>query len=470
MFFDRIEELWLTRISGRIVETRLGSEAIPPSDHELWEQIYSPAEFTQFERWFDEAETLAAANPESARRVAYFRRHFLGQIRQGAQRYQQLRSSLQDLQHPVQKLGENEKIVLDGKPDEAAWQFERALYLLPLESEKVEVKTRVMLRYDEENLYFAADCEEPQMAKIVANMREYDNGNIWTDSVVEVFLNPSGDRKTYYHWIINSLGYFYDAKATRLDTKSRFSPEWDSGAEVQSFRSETGWSVEMTVPLNCLPDLKATGFPANFGRFRVLSEKPAVRLYSWSPYIRGFHDIEYFGSLVLAATLPPSRSILDNGDFRAPQKGASFGQWHSGAPEAVPPQGAIIALDQEIFRVGGQALRICSDGSKPHGVTQYLPQLKPDTTYHITFQVRTENIVPNRKGGGAVVNYGAIRNNWYPTNWYTGSLPWTRQGFLYKSGPETNQDPRRQAWIRLAVYAATGTVWFDDLQMREIQE
>ncbi len=469
-FFDRIEELWLTRISGRTVETRLGFEAVPPSDNELWEQIYSPAEFEQFDQWFDAAAKLCAGHPEEAKRVDYFRRHFLGQIKRGAERYQRLCSSLQDLQFQVQALSDGEAIVLDGKPDEAAWQPARAHYLLPLESEKGEVATTLMFRYDQQYLYLGAVCTEPKMEQVVANMREHDNGNIWTDSVLEVFLNPSADRSNYFHWIINSLGYVYDAKAIRQDTRSQYDPSWNSGAKIQVARSEQSWSVEMAIPLSALPDLKADGFPANVGRFRVLSEKPEVRMYSLSPFVKGFHDLEYYGTMVLTPQLPASLSLLNNGDFRAAQKGASFGDWHSGDIEAVPPKGDIISLDRQYFRVGGQALRIQSDGSKPHGVTQYLPQLKPNRTYHVTFQVRCENIVPNKKGGGAVVNYGDVRNNWYPANWYTGSMPWTRQGFLFRTGPETNQDPKQTAWIRLAIYSATGTVWFDDLQMREIEE
>lgn len=471
-FFDRIEELWLTRISGRIVETRLGSEAIPPTDTELWENIYAPAELASFDQCFDEAEKLTAGDPLASRRVTYFRRHFLGQVRRGAERYFRNRESVRDWQAAAVKLAPEQKITIDGQLDDAPWQEGTPLFLLPMagESETAEVETRVHLRFDDTQLFLAAFCEEPQMAAIAANFTDKDHPSLWTDQVFEIFINPSGDGKEYFHWIINSAGTVYDAKATRVDTQSRHDPTWDAGATIKTRRGDDHWTLEMAIPLAAIAPLQREAMRVNFGRFRVLSTGVGVRLYTWSPFIKGFHDLESFGSLRLADAAPATTNLANNGDFSAAQQRASFGNWHSGRPAAVPPNGDIIRLDRRVFRTGGQALRITSDGKENYGVTQYLPQLKPNTTYRITLQMKTENIVPNGKWGGALVNYGDVRNHWYPTTPFNGTLNWTRQGFVFKTGPETNQDPKRQAWIRLAIYSATGTAWFDDIKVVEVNE
>ena len=71
-FFDRIEELWMNRIAGRIVETPVGPQAVPPSDYELWEKIYSPAELKKFDALFDEAAVHISAAVEGIARRHWF--------------------------------------------------------------------------------------------------------------------------------------------------------------------------------------------------------------------------------------------------------------------------------------------------------------------------------------------------------------------------------------------------------------
>ena len=101
-------------------------------------------------------------------------------------------------------------------------------------------------------------------------------------------------------------------------------------------------------------------------------------------------------------------------------------------------------------------------------VTQFLPQLKPNTKYLLTYYIRTEDLNPQGgKSSGAVVNVNDGKNLWFPQNWFLGSMPWSKQGFEFTTGADTNKN--HHAYIRLYIIGATGTVWFDDILLRELE-
>lgn len=81
----------MNRIAGRIVETPVGPQAVPPSDYELWEKIYSPAELKKFDALFDEAASLAKGDPGAEKRIAYFRKYILNTIREASNNISEMR-------------------------------------------------------------------------------------------------------------------------------------------------------------------------------------------------------------------------------------------------------------------------------------------------------------------------------------------------------------------------------------------
>ncbi len=59
-------------------------------------------------------------------------------------------------------------------------------------------------------------------------------------------------------------------------------------------------------------------------------------------------------------------------------------------------------------------------------------------------------------------------DEWFPKNWYTGSMPWTKQGFVIETGDQVNKEQR--SYTRHRIMNASGTVWFDDVRLREVEE
>lgn len=459
-FFQQLEDLWMNRIAGRIVETPIGPQAIPPSSYELWEKIYSPAKLGEFEHLFDEAARLAEKDPQATKRIAYFRKYFLGSIREKSDEYFRLLQSRDALKYSGKSLEKGDAITIDGKLDEPAWKKAPEAWLVPFRSEKAEVSTRFRLMKDDAFLYGAVLCEEPELDEMRLNIPAHDEKMLWQDSGIELFLNPDGSRKNYLHFIINANGVVYDAACDFLGAKNQCNAEWESGIEVKSGRGEKCWTLEFRIPLKKLAGFHPEKALFNLNRNRNLRRKCAVTLYTWSPWIKGFHDVENFGGLRF--DMPPEENLIENGDFTAPLNGRVFGKWVTG--EADIKEG-YVSFDREIFRNGGQSLRIRNDGKERRSVTQWLPKMKSNTKYHLTFDIRLENVKPSGKNA-VMLNFGAPGNIWYPKNSYLGDMPWTSQGWLFTTGEFSEKHP---AYLSLRFFPGTGTVWFDNLRLKEIK-
>jgi len=454
--FETMENIWVGKIAGRIVDTPLGSNAVPPSDYEVWEKLYSPEQFRRFDALIAQALKLAANDPAATKRIRYFERHLIGQIKAGAQKYLATRSAVDDWRYAI--------LPVPSAPDEKAWAKAPAAFLVPWKpSEFSDVRTSFKVLRDEKNLYFRIVCGETDPANMVAERSGRDNPDLWQDSVVELFLNPSGDRKVYFHFIVNSRGELYDSKITNHGAKGTTDVKWNSRAAVKVTVNKTDWQADFTLPLADLGKIDPAKFVANVGRYRVLKSKSEI--FSWSPYIKGFHNLENYGIFVFADKLPAAENLLKNADFAAPRSGRTFGRvWITNQRDV---DNGSVSLDKTTFRTAGQCLKITSaTGKDAVGVSYFFnPPLKPGTTYKLTYQVKLENVKKTGSASGAAVNIATPVNMWYPRNWYMGTMPWTRQGWIFTT-PKENR--KKISYMRLYLYRAAGTVWFDDLKLEEM--
>ncbi len=451
--FDRMEELWLHGIGGRTVETALGPMGAPPSESELWSKVYSPAEIDRMVRSFSEAEKRTASDPESLKRVKYIRKEFLEPILSASEQYRKRNNAISAFRVGMKATSDGVKTAV--------------LHLQPMEPLPKPLKTAVTVRDDGKNLTFLFDCEEPSFDKTVAVVRKQDESDIWKDNSIEIFLNPSGDRKNYYQLMVNSKGSLTDHSAVSFGGSSSMDSKWDSKAKVTIQPSEKGWKAEVIVPKDRLGQFNEKGFVANFTRSRIV-EGCKPELYTWSPFLkRGFVELENFGTLVPSEEA--SDSLIQDGTFEVTPKGHNvFGKWVSDY-KAVPD--TKITLDTATFVFGSGSIRLQAFDPKMKnlfGITQYLPTLKPNTKYELSYYVRTENVVPANRGGGAVVNIWDDKNRWFPQNPITGTTPWIRQSFEFTTGPKTN-DEKNKSYVKLYLLLSSGTVWFDGVALTEVK-
>ena len=140
-------------------------------------------------------------------------------------------------------------ITVDGRLEEAVWSsappIEHFVDWRQLRLESLETVGRLV--YDDRTLYVAMECFDPNPAEISAVMPEADQYRL-CDSV-EVLVAPKGGFGPFVHWIIDSRGTVFDARADKADDgRIQYSAKWNGTARVKVLRTTDRWTVELAIP------------------------------------------------------------------------------------------------------------------------------------------------------------------------------------------------------------------------------
>lgn len=143
------------------------------------------------------------------------------------------------------------KPVIDGELTEPFWQsrvkFKNTVFL---DSSKNPQETEFAVAYDDQALYFAARCVEPQPSQILKRC-DKDDGSVWADDCIIIYLDPKLEYKSYYQLIFNVLGTKWDgtgssgghANADGLNAKN---------VERRAVVKDDAWQIEIAVPFSDL--------------------------------------------------------------------------------------------------------------------------------------------------------------------------------------------------------------------------
>lgn len=313
-FFDLLEQCWQKRLGpaafrGDVLE---GPVMNLPLERDLWERIYPDKTMAKLDRLCEDAVKRAGDDSLVRARIQLFREKLFVPLRDKREEYLQRKTKLEHLVLEVPRAPATPKIAMDGVLNEEAWQSVRAEPMALLGSgSAARVKTTFRARWTEECLYLAFDCEEPRAANLRTDATQRNAPDIWKDSDVEIFLNPSGDRANYYHFTVNAKGVCAGA----LYHKNGAPPVesgWDGSLRAATQVGADRWTAEVAIPLKkVFPEGAREGVEcvANFCRARNLQGVPAEEneLYSWSPLPnRGFHQLDWFGRIRFVAA-PPAR-------------------------------------------------------------------------------------------------------------------------------------------------------------------
>ena len=122
---------------------------------------------------------------------------------------------------------------------------------------------------------------------------------LYTEEVVEVFLDPVGDGRCYFEIEVNPLNAVLDLVLRRNRSGYAKDISWDcEGLRTCVRRDADAWSAELAIPFPSLaaaPPDPGTTWRANFLR---IDRPPGVprELSAWSPTgIANFHVPEQFG-------------------------------------------------------------------------------------------------------------------------------------------------------------------------------
>lgn len=167
----------------------------------------------------------------------------------------------------AERLGDDERIVLDGRLDEAAW--DRAtpatdfIQQDPIYGGTPTERTEVRILFDGDRLYMGVLCFDSEPDRLLGNTMKRDeflradDRFMWT---IDTFL----DQQSGYFFEMNPSGLMADSLMGAGGGNDR---AWDGIWDAQVRRSELGWTIELEIPfrtLNFDPDAPAWGI--NFQR------------------------------------------------------------------------------------------------------------------------------------------------------------------------------------------------------------
>jgi len=161
----------------------------------------------------------------------------------------------------------------------------------------VEDQTTVFVGHDEEGLYVAFECTDPQRRPLVGTFVERDSA-VYQEDAVDIFLQPGPGDYPYYQLIANCVGTRFDMRLFddngRRGKDIEFDPDWTAAAS----KGDGRWVMEAAIPWS---ELEGRSAPDPGERWRVnfcRDADAASRLSSWSYTSGNFHRTSNFGEMV----------------------------------------------------------------------------------------------------------------------------------------------------------------------------
>jgi hypothetical protein len=168
------------------------------------------------------------------------------------------------------------------------WSEAARLYLSENSSgQRPQWGTEVRIGWEEEALLALFLCQDPNPW---ATLTRRDQP-LWEEEVVEVFLDPFGDRTCYFELEVNPLNAVLDIFIRRIPSGLRKDFNWKcEGLVTATGRLPYGWVAAFQVPFAALGNCRPTGtWRGNFCRIER-PENQLRELSSWSPSYTGtFH-------------------------------------------------------------------------------------------------------------------------------------------------------------------------------------
>ena len=140
--------------------------------------------------------------------------------------------------------------VIDGILDEPVWKsapvFTDFKSFIPDFGKVLPQKTTAWVAYDEENLYFAFDCQDSEPDKIKANVSARDA--IFKDDWICLNIDSRFDQQAIYAFYVNPLGIQMDTRFAAGKEDPSIDLVWYSAGRLD----DHGYYVEVQIPLKSL--------------------------------------------------------------------------------------------------------------------------------------------------------------------------------------------------------------------------
>ena len=434
-FYEELEEIWTKKILGKVEMTSIGPVTKVPEAYEIWTKICSPAKMAEFHKLFDSAKRAAGSDREVAERIEFLRANLLGPIENSLKTWQNAQTALDFWQLPLNRKG----------------------FLRTLSGAPNEVTTSFVVRKEKETLVFTFDCQEPQMKDMKVNARKNGDADLWKDSAIELFINPSADRTNYYQIIINAAGF---VTMYRFGSgKGQIVPA--GFVKTRAVQKADSWQLEVRLPIAFAGLDKRDAVPFNVGRHRALKTASVKHIYShWSPIHKpekGFHDLRIWGLLTLE---DKSSNLLQNDDFANGKE--KWHLWIQGGAKS----GSSHSFDEKIFISGGQSIHFKNREGGRLNAVQYIENLKPGRKYRLSYFIRCENL-KGKGGAGAYIYFGNNFGFPLPRRHILGTRDWSREVHTFTVPANLAKDAKPT--VGLWIWTAGGEAWFDCVRIEEVK-
>jgi len=197
---------------------------------------------------------------------------------------------------------------IDGVLDDPAWKSATPLTLVDsLDGRPTQLRTTARLTWDDEALYVAFECEDPD---VWGTFRKRDDP-IYTQEAVEIFIDADGDGKTYDEIEVSPHNVVFDAYFPAR--RQGMDLSWDSGLQSavkvngtvdDASDRDQGWTVEMRIPLARLHSVpRLPPQPGDRWRFNLyrleMPDRKNAQGQAFSPlFVGDFHAVDRFAWLV----------------------------------------------------------------------------------------------------------------------------------------------------------------------------
>ena len=191
---------------------------------------------------------------------------------------------------------------VDGKIEAAEWAgAARTTGFIRLnEATLADDQTIVYAGWDDQALYLAYDCLNPQRRDLVARLKDHDSG-VYMEDAVDFICRPNPEAFPYYQFICNAIGTVYDStidptRQTKADLA--YNPD----CTFRTSRQDDRWQVECKIPF---AQLGGRAAPREGERWRVnfCRDSESVSNYSSWAYAAGnFHTVENYGELIFSTS------------------------------------------------------------------------------------------------------------------------------------------------------------------------
>ena len=223
----------------------------------------------------------------------------------------------------------SERVILDGKLDERAWQGQAISGFTqsdPDDGKPATEKTEVWLAYDDEAFYVAARMHDSEPAKIISLLGRRDDF-VEADYFV-LAIDPYNDKRSGFKFAINPSGSIADWS---LYNDEWSDVSWDGNWQGRARCDERGWTAEMKIPFDQLRFKKQAGGEYAWGVDfrRHIKRKNEIASFSWKPktesgFVSRFARLEGIKDIEPKKLLEFTPYAVSKGNFLRPEEGNPF--------------------------------------------------------------------------------------------------------------------------------------------------